>query len=104
LDQLKTVYRNNPEIDYRPPPTAEFDRGFVGLHDVTREFFGPEHRVYTWWTNMGHAFDNDAGWRIDYQFTDDALAKTVVEVRIDRQSDFATRFSDHAPLLVKYDI
>jgi exodeoxyribonuclease-3 len=104
LDRLKEVYRYNPEIDYSPPATVEFDRGFVGLHDVTREFFGPEQRVYTWWTNMGHAFDNDAGWRIDYQFTDEALAKSVVELRVDRQSDFATRFSDHAPLLVKYDI
>ncbi len=58
---------------------------------------------YTWWSWRGKAFDNDAGWRIDYQVASPALAGAVRDVRVDRAPAYDQRFSDHAPLVVDYD-
>lgn len=104
LDTIKNTYAYNSDLDYRPPKVSQFDQGFIGMHDVAREQWGPDTARYTWWTNMGRAFDNDAGWRIDYQFTDSELATLIRDARVDKQSSFLSRYSDHAPLVVSYDL
>ena len=60
--------------------TAPPDPG-LGWVDVGRTFDGEVDGPYTWWSQRGQAFDNDAGWRIDYQMATPALAATVVELR-----------------------
>ena len=35
--------------------------------DVARRLHPDEDGPYTWWTYRGQAFNNNAGWRIDYQ-------------------------------------
>ena len=57
---------------------------------------------YTWWSQRGQAFDNDTGWRIDYQLATPELAAAAVAARVDRAPTYAERFSDHAPLVVDY--
>jgi exodeoxyribonuclease-3 len=104
LEQIKKTYSYNPDFDYHPPQVEQFDQGFLDMHDVSRELWGPQTSRYTWWTNMGHAFDNDAGWRIDYQFVDAALAQSVISSDVHKQTSFLTRFSDHAPLVNIYKI
>ena len=69
-----------------------------GLQDVFRKLY-PEKEAYTWWSNRGRAWDNNVGWRIDYQLATPTLAGTATEAFIYRDQ----RFSDHAPLLVDYD-
>ena len=54
---------------------------------------------YTWWSNRGQAWANNVGWRIDYQVITQGLVDSVAEVDIYRDQ----RFSDHAPLLVRYE-
>ena len=54
---------------------------------------------YTWWSNRGRAWDNNVGWRIDYQIISPKLESRVKKVSIYK----AKRFSDHAPLIVEYD-
>ena len=54
---------------------------------------------YTWWSNRGRAWDNNTGWRIDYQVTTPDLAGKASRVEIYK----AERFSDHAPLIMDYD-
>lgn len=73
-----------------------------GWHDVTRELAGDVQGPYTWWSWRGKAFDNDAGWRIDHQFTTPNLAQAATGVRIGRAQTYDTRFSDHAPLSIDY--
>jgi exodeoxyribonuclease-3 len=75
------------------------------------ELFGPAGYVdafrvvdarpdqYTWWSNRGQAWARNIGWRIDYQVVTPGIAKTVRAARIYK----ATRFSDHAPLIMDYD-
>ena len=36
--------------------------------DVIRSLAGDIQGPYTWWSQRGRAFDNNVGWRIDYQF------------------------------------
>jgi len=67
--------------------------------DAFRQLTQKEHE-YTWWSNRGQAWDNNVGWRIDYQVISDNLAKDVKATRIYR----AKRFSDHAPFIVDYNI
>jgi len=75
-----------------------------GWHDVTRDLAGQGQGPYTWWSWRGKAFDNDAGWRIDYQFATPALAERATAFRIARADTYDTRFSDHAPLTIDYDV
>ena len=76
--------------------------GELGLADVQRELTGEGQAAYTWWSQRGKAFDNDAGWRIDYQMATRPLADRATAARVDRAPSYGTRFSDHAPLLVDY--
>ncbi len=55
---------------------------------------------YTWWSNRGQAWDNNVGWRLDYQVISDTLAPSVTGAKIYKEK----RFPDHAPLIVDYDI
>ncbi|MDO5719513.1 MAG: exodeoxyribonuclease III [Actinomycetaceae bacterium] len=73
-----------------------------GWRDVTRDLVGEQQGPYTWWSYRGKAFDNDAGWRIDYQLATPQLAERAQSVTVDRSADYASRFSDHAPLRVTY--
>ena len=76
----------------------------AGWHDITRELAGDVQGPYTWWSWRGKAFDNDSGWRIDYQLATPELAQKATAFRIDRASSWETRFSDHAPLSVDFNI
>ncbi|BDZ51616.1 hypothetical protein GCM10025867_38570 [Frondihabitans sucicola] len=60
--------------------------------------------AYTWWSWRGAAFDNDTGWRIDYQMATPALAERVKHYAVDRAESYDKRWSDHTPVVVDYDI
>ncbi|WP_124053999.1 exodeoxyribonuclease III [Arcanobacterium ihumii] len=84
---------------------AYLDRWFsdFGFVDVQRALVGDEQGPYTWWSQRGRAFDNDAGWRIDYQMTNPELAQRAQWQRVDRALGHDQRWSDHAPLIVEYN-
>jgi len=83
-------------------PELEGGRGgHAGFHDAFR-IINDEDEQYTWWSNRGQAWANNTGWRIDYQVISESLKDKVVA-----QSDLIykeERFSDHAPLVIEYDI
>ena len=76
-----------------------FSSGWV---DVTRALNPRTQGPYTWWSQRGRAFDNDAGWRIDYQVATPTAASRALTVRVDRAGAYDERWSDHAPLVVDY--
>ncbi|MBU4215372.1 MAG: endonuclease/exonuclease/phosphatase family protein [Actinobacteria bacterium] len=102
---IKNWKGNLGKAGFLPDERAYLDRWFdeLGWTDVGRALGGPGPGPYTWWSWRGQAFDNDAGWRIDYQLTSPALAGAAVAARVDRAESYAARFSDHAPLVVTYD-
>ncbi|GAA6527705.1 exodeoxyribonuclease III [Intrasporangium sp. DVR] len=85
---------------------AYFDRWFddLGWVDVHRALHGPGPGPYTWWSWRGQAFDNDSGWRIDYQLVSRAFAPTAVGATVGRAASYAARWSDHAPVVVDYEL
>jgi exodeoxyribonuclease III len=91
---------------FLPEEQAYFDKWLdeLGWVDVIRAAFPDEAGPYSWWSYRGKAFDNDAGWRIDYQIVNPQLAKLAQNPRVDRAPSYDTRWSDHAPVVVDYDI
>lgn len=74
----------------------------LGWVDVGRQAAGEVDGPFTWWSWRGQAFDNDTGWRIDYQLATPALAATVVNYAVDRAAAYDQRWSDHTPVVVDY--
>jgi len=70
--------------------------GFVDAFRVVNSL--PDQ--YTWWSNRGNARANNVGWRLDYQVISKGLADKVQRAKIDTDKIF----SDHAPLIMDYDI
>jgi exodeoxyribonuclease-3 len=54
--------------------------------------------LYTWWSNRGRAWENNVGWRIDYQLLTPGMAERLEATSVYKDE----RFSDHAPLIVDY--
>lgn len=80
------------------------DGAGLGWVDVGRRWAGEVDGPYTWWSWRGQAFDNDTGWRIDYQLASPALAATVKNYAVDRAAAYDERWSDHTPVVVDYAI
>lgn len=102
---IKNWKGNVKKAGFLPEERAYFDRFFgeeLGWKDVHRELAGDVNGPYTWWSMRGQAFDNDAGWRIDYQMATPELAARATQAVVDRAPSWDTRFSDHAPLVVDY--
>ncbi|GAA1446821.1 exodeoxyribonuclease III [Leifsonia poae] len=108
---------NVKRAGFLPDERAYFDRfvgaegdadynagGGLGWVDVGRKWAGDVDGPYTWWSWRGQAFDNDTGWRIDYQLATPALAATVTNVAVDRASAYDERWSDHTPVVVDYAV
>ena len=97
---------NLKNAGFLPEERAYLDRWLDGLgwHDLGRELGGEGPGPFTWWSWRGKAFDNDAGWRIDYQLATDELADAAVSATVDRAPTYDTRFSDHAPVVVEYGL
>lgn len=73
-----------------------------GWTDIVRHRRPDEVGPYTWWSNRGKAFDNDAGWRIDYHVVTDGLVDQAIDDHVDRYGAHELRWSDHAPVTVVY--
>lgn len=78
------------------------DGAGLGWVDVGRKASGEVDGPYTWWSWRGQAFDNDTGWRIDYQLASPALAATAKSYAVDRAAAYDERWSDHTPVVVDY--
>jgi exodeoxyribonuclease-3 len=75
------------------------DSGWV---DVSRRLAGDVVGPYTWWSQRGRAFDNDAGWRIDYVWCTTPLAQRAESSFVDRAPAWDARWSDHAAVVVDF--
>ena len=98
---LRNWRANQKNSGFLPEERAWLDTVFGGLGyvDAFREVDDrPEQ--YTWWSNRGQAWAKNVGWRIDYQVLSPSLAGTARTARIYKDR----RFSDHAPLIMDYDL
>lgn len=96
---LRNWKSNQKNSGFLPEERAWMDRlfGKAGFIDGFRALVpDPDH--YTWWSNRGRAWENNVGWRIDYQVLSPGLAGTARRAIIHKEQ----RFSDHAPLIMDY--
>ena len=96
---LKNWRSNQKNSGFLPEERAWMDRLFdeVGYVDAFREV-NQAAEQYTWWSNRGQSWDNNVGWRLDYQIITPGLAPRVSKASIYKKA----RFSDHAPLIIDY--
>jgi len=100
---IKNWKGNQKKAGFLPREREYFDRWLgEGWVDIGRAKAGEVDGPYTWWSWRGQAFDNDSGWRIDYQLASPALAPTASTYAVDRAATYAERWSDHAPVVVDY--
>jgi len=71
----------------------------VGWVDAFRVVRPDDKKQFTWWSGWKGAWENNLGWRIDYQLVTPDLAPRVRSASIYRDE----RFSDHAPVTIEYD-
>lgn len=73
------------------------------LVDVVRRLHPDTQGPYSWWSWLPGAHEKDTGWRIDYHLATPRLARTAVRAEVDRDHH-GVRLSDHAPVVVDYDV
>ena len=88
--------------DFCPKNVPTWTNGWTNYEfvDVMRSLAGDIQGPYTWWSQRGRAFDNNVGWRIDYQFATPELAETARGFVIDAGSPGRHRWSGHAPTAI----
>ena len=98
---LRNWRSNQKNSGFLPEERAWLDELFGKREfiDAFREI-NPDPDHYTWWSNRGQARANNVGWRIDYQVLTGSLKNTARRARIYKDK----WFSDHAPLIMDYDI
>ena len=103
---IKNWKGNLKNSGFLPEERAYFDEFMnnQGWIDLGRKFHPDVAGPYTWWSNRGQAFTTDTGWRIDYQLVTPKLAKLAVDYSVHRAPTYEERWSDHAPVVVNYDI
>jgi exodeoxyribonuclease-3 len=98
---LKNWKGNLKNSGFLPEERAWFGRMLseLGWVDVYRQLHpNATEEGYTWWSNRGQAWAKNVGWRIDYQIATPGLAACAQSAQIHK----ASRFSDHAPLIIDY--
>ena len=101
------------EIDLKNPKSNIQNAGFTpqerekmtrllssGFTDTFRYLYPDRKDVYSWWSYMFHARENNAGWRIDYFLVSDILRDRIHEATIETQ----VFGSDHCPVTLELDL
>ena len=98
---LKNWKGNKKNSGFLPEERAWMDQLFSQQQwfDAFR-LVNQQQDQYTWWSNRGQAWAKNVGWRIDYQIISAGLKDKVQSTSIYKDE----RFSDHAPLIMDYDI
>lgn len=103
---IKNWKGNLKNSGFLPAERAYFDTFMKtqGWVDLGRHFHPETPGPYSWWSYRGQAFDNDAGWRIDYQLATPQLSKLATHYKVDRAASYDSRWSDHSPVIVDYSM
>jgi exodeoxyribonuclease-3 len=98
---LKNWKGNRKNSGFLPHERAWLDELFDG-HGYVDAFrhVNQEADQYTWWSQRGQARAKNVGWRIDYQIASPSLKGAARTARIHT----ANRYSDHAPLIMDYEL
>jgi len=98
---IKNWKSNQKNSGCLPEERAWLDKVFgpMGWIDAFR-VVDQRPEQYTWWSNRGQSWDKNVGWRIDYHIVTPNLGDKILSASIYKDQ----RFSDHAPLILDYDL
>jgi exodeoxyribonuclease-3 len=97
---LKNWKANRKNSGFLPEERAWMDELFGARRFVDAfRHINDQAEQYTWWSNRGRAWDNNVGWRLDYQIVTPGMRERIRSADIFKTD----RFSDHAPLTMDYD-
>ncbi|MBP9721730.1 MAG: exodeoxyribonuclease III [Gammaproteobacteria bacterium] len=98
---LKNWRSNQNKTGFLPEERAWLDKLFdeIGFVDAFR-VVNQQPDQYTWWSNYANSWDNNVGWRIDYHIVTPDLKGKILAAEIYR----GQKFSDHAPLILDYNL
>ena len=72
----------------------------AGFTDTFRYLYPDKTGAYSWWSYMGHARENNVGWRIDYFLVSNRIADKIKAAAI-----YPEIFgSDHCPVGLEIDL
>ncbi len=92
---LKNPKSNEQNAGFTPEERAKMtDLLSAGFTDTFRFLYPDKKDIYSWWSYMFHARENNAGWRIDYFLCSDRLQGNIREAGIETQ----VFGSDHCPV------
>ncbi len=97
---LKNWRGNKKNSGFLPEERAWLDQLFSKDWVDAFRVLNQEGDQYTWWSNRGQAWAKNVGWRIDYQVVSANLKDKLIATAIYKDE----RFSDHAPLIMDYDL
>ena len=83
-------------IQEREKMTALLEAGFV---DTFRYLYPDRKDIYSWWSYMFHARENNAGWRIDYFLCSERVKEKIREATIETE----VFWSDHCPVTLEME-
>ena len=75
-----------------------------GLTDALRVVHPDEVGPFSWWDYRAGAFHKGWGMRIDHEFVSGPLADSIKDAWVDRDARKGKLPSDHAPVIVEYDV
>ena len=73
-----------------------YELGFIDAFRMVNQ----EADQYSWWSNRGQARAKNVGWRLDYHVISPGLQDKVISAEIYTDQNF----SDHAPVILDYNI
>lgn len=73
-----------------------YELGFIDAFRMVNQ----EADQYSWWSNRGQARAKNVGWRLDYHVISSGLRNKVMSAEIYTDQNF----SDHAPVILGYNI
>jgi|AntDeeMetagen285_2_1112576.scaffolds.fasta_scaffold00838_2 exodeoxyribonuclease-3 len=94
-------FHRQPVSGFLPHERAWLDELFniQGFVDAYREANGGG-KAYTWWPEWARNWRKSPGWRTDYQMVTPGIRESILDGYVDSDAGF----SDHAPVVVDYDI
>lgn len=97
---IKNWKTNQKTSGFLPEERAWLDKVFSQTFVDAFRVLNQEPDQYTWWSHRARAWEKNVGWRIDYQIVTQDLTDKIKRVEIYKEQ----KFSDHAPLIVDYDL
>lgn len=97
---LKNPQSNRKNAGFTDEERSKFDNYInSGLVDTFRYLYPDKTGVYTWWSYMFNARQNNAGWRIDYFLISECIKNRLKDSLV--YSDVPG--SDHCPVGILFD-